>query len=1015
MLNAIKNYNISILALQEMRWPGEGSLKKDDKTIFYSGNRDGKFENGVGFVISENILPHVKDFQAINERMCYIRITGRIFDLIIINCYAPTEDIRDDIKEDFYEDLDRICDITSNYSIKIVLGDFNAKIGKEEVYRPTIGRDSLHDTSNDNGTRLINFCMTNGMVLSSTYFPRKDIHKQTWVAPNQVVKNQIDHIMIQNRHKGCIQNIRTYRGADADSDHYLVMAKFMTRLSVHWRENKGKLSEKFCTEKFAEEHISNEFAHTTHHEMLRLNNENNENNNENVEHIWKKIKTTVINSAKSCLGIRKNSKKKNWFNEKCKETVDRRNKLREIALRNPTDENLERYKASKIETNKTLRKEKRQKEKRKIEEMEKNSFNSKKFFSNSKDIKQGYKQQIRMIRNQTGELLTYEKDIAEEFKNYYKMLLNKTASTPPNATDIQYSTAEPCISNPSRLEINWSINKLKNNKAPGESNVLAELFKNSGESLKNEIWKIINLIWEKEVLPEEWNLSILCPVFKKGDVLDTKNYRGISLLDTCYKEGTNVDLEKGGQLQIKYHANIMSSKKPSGSWFAKQRLKKEKEGKKLAKDINKWLISETINANNVVVAPPELEPSGISSNHLNISVVESEQIDNVDYFIENNQIDIDCNINFKDPGTWPPITSSIRTLLVEKGPQHYEPKNVPSDDKGRHFIKKWFYRNLSNGERVRRQWLMYSELKNSVFCFPCLLFSNDNRTCSFLNNGFDDWQHLNPYIPDHEKSKSHLNNFISWKELEKRIHMGVTIDCEFEKSIEKEKEKWRNILRIIIDVILFCSKNNLALRGTTEKIGDLNSGIFLQLIELISHYSPILAQHVQEVRQSNFCTSYFSPTIQNEIIVLLGQTIRNKIITSIKEAKYYGIMFDCTPDISHKEQMSQIIRYVKIDNTEISIEESFVDFIQSREKTGTGLTSEILKKLEEDGIKLKYCRAQGYDNGANMAGKYNGVQAVICRKNELATFIPCAAHSLNRIGVHAAETSPTMISFFGTV
>uniref|UniRef100_A0A2S2P671 Craniofacial development protein 2 n=1 Tax=Schizaphis graminum TaxID=13262 RepID=A0A2S2P671_SCHGA len=213
MLNAIKNYNISILALQEMRWPG-----------------DGKFENGVGFVISENILLYVKDFQAINERICYIWITGHIFDLIIINCYAPTEDKEHNIKED----LDRICDITSNYSVKIVLGDFNVKIGKEEVYRPTIGRDSLHDTSNDNGTRLINFCMTNGMVVSSTYFPRKDIHKQTWVAPNQVVKNQIDHnIMIQNRHKGCIKNIRTYRGADADSDHYLVIAKYMTGLSVH--------------------------------------------------------------------------------------------------------------------------------------------------------------------------------------------------------------------------------------------------------------------------------------------------------------------------------------------------------------------------------------------------------------------------------------------------------------------------------------------------------------------------------------------------------------------------------------------------------------------------------------------------------------------------------------------------------------------------------------------------------------------------------------------------------------
>lgn len=124
------------------------------------------------------------------------------------------------------------------------------------------------------------------------------------------------------------------------------------------------------------------------------------------------------------------------------------------------------------------------------------------------------------------------------------MLLNKPASRPSDTTYLQYSTAEPYISNPSRLEINRSINKLKDNKAPGESNVVAELLKNSGEALKNEMWKMINLIWEKEIIPEEWNSSILCPVFKKGDILDTKNYRGISLLDTCYKVLSTIILER---------------------------------------------------------------------------------------------------------------------------------------------------------------------------------------------------------------------------------------------------------------------------------------------------------------------------------------------------------------------------------------------------------------------------------------------------------------------------------------
>lgn len=101
-----------------------------------------------------------------------------------------------------------------------------------------------------------------------------------------------------------------------------------------------------------------------------------------------------------------------------------------------------------------------------------------------------------MVRNQTGNLLTNEKDIAEEFKNYYKMLFNKTTSRPSDASYLQYSKAEPCISNPSRLQINWNINKLKNHKATGESNVVAELLKNNEKTLKNEIWKIINLIWE---------------------------------------------------------------------------------------------------------------------------------------------------------------------------------------------------------------------------------------------------------------------------------------------------------------------------------------------------------------------------------------------------------------------------------------------------------------------------------------------------------------------------------------
>ncbi|KAL4097205.1 hypothetical protein QTP88_022016 [Uroleucon formosanum] len=121
LLDAIKKYNTNILALQEIRWPNEGSMKKEDKTIFYSGRKDGKHENGVDFIVSDDTLPQVKDFTAVNDRLCYIRIAGRIFDIIIINAYAPTEEKEENLKNDFYDDLDNILDTTMNSCIKILI------------------------------------------------------------------------------------------------------------------------------------------------------------------------------------------------------------------------------------------------------------------------------------------------------------------------------------------------------------------------------------------------------------------------------------------------------------------------------------------------------------------------------------------------------------------------------------------------------------------------------------------------------------------------------------------------------------------------------------------------------------------------------------------------------------------------------------------------------------------------------------------------------------------------------
>lgn len=117
----------------------------------------------------------------------------------------------------------------------------NAKVGKECMFRPVIGSNSLHEFSNENGTKLIHFAYSKDFTINSTYYPRKNIYKYIWKSPDGKTHNQIYQILINRRHRECIKNVRMYRGTDADSDHYLVYARFNSRLPTRW--NLGKKSQ----------------------------------------------------------------------------------------------------------------------------------------------------------------------------------------------------------------------------------------------------------------------------------------------------------------------------------------------------------------------------------------------------------------------------------------------------------------------------------------------------------------------------------------------------------------------------------------------------------------------------------------------------------------------------------------------------------------------------------------------------------------------------------------------------
>jgi len=169
----LKKYRAHIIAIQEIKWIGKGILQKKECDVYYSCH-ERKHVFGTGFVVDKKVKHIVLVFVPISERICCLRVKGRFFNMRIINVHAPTEDKEDSIKDEFYEVLEKIYDSRPKNDVKILIGGFNAQIGRELVYRECAGRHSLHEKTNVNGTRLANFAISRRMFIGSTKFEHKD-------------------------------------------------------------------------------------------------------------------------------------------------------------------------------------------------------------------------------------------------------------------------------------------------------------------------------------------------------------------------------------------------------------------------------------------------------------------------------------------------------------------------------------------------------------------------------------------------------------------------------------------------------------------------------------------------------------------------------------------------------------------------------------------------------------------------------------------------------------------------
>ncbi|CAB4019206.1 zinc finger MYM-type 1-like [Paramuricea clavata] len=338
-----------------------------------------------------------------------------------------------------------------------------------------------------------------------------------------------------------------------------------------------------------------------------------------------------------------------------------------------------------------------------------------------------------------------------------------------------------------------------------------------------------------------------------------------------------------------------------------------------------------------------------------------------------------------DLGMWPPyVSDSMRKYWVAKGSSEcrnldadFSPSSskFEGDNYKRQCQKSLFtYTHELTKQQHPQSWLCYSPSKHAVFCFACKLMNDSNV---FGKLGYKDWKHASNKIPCHEKSALHLEAII---QLLQRSDAGCCVHVEL---------------------------RGLPFRGSNEIVGSPRNGNYLGTLELLAIFDPFLVQHIKRnTNKGRGHTSYLSKTICDEFIYLLANRVHEYIVTEVKSAKYYSVSVDSTPDISHVDQLTCILRYVLPSGPV----EQYLTFLQGH--TGKELAESLLKFLKAHDIAIADCRGQSYNNASNMSGKYNGMQAIIRHQCNLAEYVHCATHSLNLVGQTAVGCCTLAIGFF---
>ena len=489
-------------------------------TIYYSGS-DRQGLSGVAFVATPAISKFVLGYNPISDRIISIRLQAKPLNLSVVQVYAPTSAASEDDINNFYNALQDVLDGLPNKDVVLVVGDFNAKIGKGTQHddeAQILGQFGL-GTRNERGDLLSEFCIGNNLIISNTMFSQHPRRLYTWQGPVKSIRNQIDYILIKKRWKSSIKVAKTLPGADIGSDHQLLIADVRVKLK---KTNNTQTVKRFNLQNISKHYwleTNNRFEELLSYEEERT-----------PEELWTDIKESILDSANKHVPVKRRKKATPWLSREVIDLADERRQLKEAGLQTSN-----MYRMMSKEIQQKSRRDKNTHLNHLCNELEDHSAknNSRYLFRGVKDLTRKTKAKLATIKDENGKVLTEENEIKDRWKRYCEKLYASQEETSVDQADFSYDDEEE----PDILlsEVKNAIRKLKNNKAPGIDDIPGELLKNFDNAGVKILLQLCNKVWHTRIWPDDWKKSLFITLPKKGDINECKNNRTIALIPHASK------------------------------------------------------------------------------------------------------------------------------------------------------------------------------------------------------------------------------------------------------------------------------------------------------------------------------------------------------------------------------------------------------------------------------------------------------------------------------------------------